>query len=216
MRFSVSKWRIVLFLWIIAGVIGFLNYEDVIAHFKTPIDLNQVQQVNDLKKLDHVTMDVTASLGSAVVEISTQKNKYTGKEISSRESGRFYLVPVLKEDEEGAWIDSVYMIKARYGDFAAFEKATDGFFNWVDDENAEYPTEVVYSLDGRVKPMSQQHDDYLTEYLEELGLERSVVGTYYIEPIRDTQYLMIMGGVAIGAFVIGLLVALLWRKNKNI
>ena len=190
MRFSFSKWRIVIMLWAVAGVLGFLNYKDVLAHFKDPIDLNQAQ-INDLKKMDHVTMDVTASLGSAVVEISTEKNKYTGKEVSSHESGRFYLVPVLEEDAEGMWIDRVFMIKVNSKGFAALDKATDEFFNWVDDENAEYPTEVLYSVDGRVEPMSQQHDDYLTEYLGELGLNRSVVGTYYIEPIMDTKFLLV-------------------------
>lgn len=213
MKYSTSKWRVVLVLWVIAGVIAFLTYRDVYATFRDPIDLNQAQ-ITDVKDMDHVKMDVSLCIGAAFQETTTTKSKWTGKEKSSSEK-RYYLIPMFNVTEESVNVDRVFVIKVGQNRFNMYENAIEKFWNYWDDEYATLPTDIIESVDGRIQKMGKEESDYLARALTEYGLDSSMVGAYYVEPLLDKKALMVMMGVAGVCFVIGLLLAIFWRKSKN-
>lgn len=213
MKLSTSKWRVVLVFWVIAGVIAFLTYRDVYATFRDPIDLNQAQ-ITDVKDMDHVKMDVSLCIGAAFQETTTTKSKWTGKEKSSSEK-RYYLIPMFKETSDSVSVDRVFVIKVGQNRFNMYENATEKFWNYLDDEYATLPTDIIESVDGRIQKMGKEESDYLARALTEYGLDSSMVGAYYVEPLLDKNALMVMMGVAGVCFVIGLLLAIFWRRNKN-
>ena len=213
MKLSISKWRIIVVFWALAAGLGFSIYKDAVATFRDPIDLNQAQ-ITDVENLDHVTMDVSMCLGAAFKETTTTKSKWTGKEKSSSES-RYYMVPMLKDSAEGTFVDRVFVIKVPQNKFSIYEKATDLFWNYWEDETAPLPTEILEAVDGKIEKMDKEENAYLARTMTEYGMDSSMVGAYYVTPLVEKKIVLGVAAGAIVCFVIGLLLALFWKKDKR-
>ena len=214
MKLSTSKWRVVLVFWTIAVVMGIIIFKDAVATFRDPIDLNQAK-ITDVKDMDHVKLDVSVSIGAAFQETTTTKSKWTGKEKYSSEQ-RYYLIPMFQGTDEPVIMDRVFVIKVGQNRFNMYENATEKFWNYWEDENATLPTDIIESVDGRINKMGKEESDYLARSMSEYGLDSDMVGAYYVTTLPEKKTLLIMMTFSAVCFVIGLLLAVFWRKNKNL
>ena len=117
--------------------------------------------------------------------------------------------------EEPVTMDRVFVIKVGQNRFNMYENATEKFWNYWEDENATLPTDIIESVDGRINKMGKEESDYLARSMSEYGLDSDMVGAYYVTTLPEKKTLLIMMTFSAVCFVIGLLLAVFWRKNKN-
>ena len=189
-----------------------LSFQDVLAMIKTPQD-GLVMEIDELHAGDHLEMDITTAYDYIISETTTETRN--GKTISSRESSRYYGVPVFYVEDDMVYIDHLLLIQVGASDFSAMDRAVDRFDAWWDDESGEteYPQEVLYHANGRLKPLSSEDKRYVAEYFETSDYE-DICPSYVLVPLRNSVWVFF--GIGAGALVLGIvLVVLAVKANKR-
>lgn len=191
---------------------------DAMAEKKTAYSALEVG-LEDLHPGDHVTLETSVVADYVLQRTETGKrNGYTVSQVT----WRYYLIPVIKSDEQGIYCDHMVLV-SRKGNFQKIDDASDAFFDWWNSEDGSmdtFPGETVLSVDGRVAKLTSKELKLLEEYYGDMDY-KDFVAPYVVKPLwenesKDTALM----GVAMGVSsemtgVILLIIALLFGRKKG-
>lgn len=197
------NWRIKYgsFILIIAIVALSLVVGDIFKILQSPIKLETVEQAKNLKSGDTVNLDITMIVGDMISETTTLSRH--GQKISSSESARYYVVPIYDFKKSDQWFVT---IKLESGEFDKADKGIAAFENFS--KTNEIPTEVLFSIYGVVKDMSDEERKYVPSELDD------VMNMIYISKLSKAKTL-IVSAIAIVLFITGIVLIVLYLKDKK-
>ncbi|MCR5800831.1 MAG: hypothetical protein K6G57_00685 [Lachnospiraceae bacterium] len=192
-----AKLKVALASLVLGIVLLASGLPDLIPMLKAPIDAS-VTEPTALRKGDHVMMEVNVCYDYLITETTTTEKN--GKVQSTKESSRYYAVPVFAVDDQGAYINHLVVVKAPSKDFAAFDKAIERFDEWWDDETGEvaYPEEILVTVDGVLKNMSDKERGFVKQYFDDPDFE-SYCPAYVLYPKSKGT---LIGLTAVGAAIL--------------
>jgi len=167
-------------LLIICGILFFIEIGNAFKIIKSPLQLETIEQAKNLKSGDYVNLDITMIENYVISETKTY-SKY-GKEISSEESARYYMVPILDSKKNDIWY---VIVKLQSENFGKAEKAMIAFENYI--KTGQKPTEVILSVCGTIKDMSDEEKKYVP-----FGFDK-IMDMIYIEKLNKTRTLIVTG-----------------------
>ena len=188
-----------IFLWM-----GRAGIMDLMAEKKTAYSALEVG-LEDLHAGDHVTVDA-----SVAVDYVLQRTKTgtTNGYVTSQVTWRYYLIPVIKSDEQRIYMDHMVLV-SRKGNFNKIDEASKALMKWWDSEDISmetFPSETVLSIDGRVAKLTAKELKLLKEYFGDTDY-RKIVAPYVIKPLWDEGSKDIMIDsfyIGVGSVVAGL------------
>lgn len=201
-----------IFLWLGRDGIMDMMTEKKTAYSALEVDLNE------LHVGDHVTVDTAVAMDYVLQRTETgTSNGY----ISSQVTWRYYLIPVLREEEHRISLDHMVLVSAREN-FNKIDEATDAFLNWWDsvDGMETFPSETVLSVDGRVARLTNKELQFVKDYFGDEDY-KNYVAPYVVKPLwEDADKEIALMGLEMGlvSLILGgilLLVALLYGRKKG-
>lgn len=181
-----------LFIGILGLALAFMGVRGlVISNVKAPIDLyDPYLDWANLKNGDHIVMDIDFLAGQYMY---TEED---GKEIS-----RGYLLPELYADDEG-YINIGYCVGVVAGQdaFTNFEKLQDESYDWWENEDAPWPTNVIH-VDGYLRKMDSQERKFAIETLEEYGFDQADDRVIPFMIMQSQSNLAYIGMTALGLII---------------
>ena len=197
------KFQTGLGILIVAIVFLFILGGDAISLLKSPIELDDILDVDKVAKLkdgDHVILKVKLTFG-AEIGVYTTKNG-----VKQGESSRYYIIPFYGETEADYFCLLVDVAKK---DFSKMEQAYDTTEKW-DNGEIEWPTQTYATFEGVMKKFSSDEKKYMQDYVDEgycaaLVLKQKAKG-----------FTFIASGAAILGVLIGLLLVVLGLKQGKV
>ena len=149
------KWRIILAIGVIgiAFIAGALP--DWLCLQKSPKDITKLWEVDyrQIKKDDHVCMDVTLVWDQIGTQV--EEHRTFGVTTSSRETGRYYLIPFCQDVEGGLVYPTPYLMMRLPGSYnSAMDAQISETESWweTDGEFEDFPVSSIH-LDGRIEKL---------------------------------------------------------------
>ena len=205
------------FLWF-----GRAGIMDMITEGKTPYSALEVD-LDELHEGDHVTVDTSVVADYVLERYESLSSK---GHVTYETTWRYYLIPVIKSDEQGIYLDHMVLVSKK-GKYKELNEASEAFFEWWDSDDISmdtFPSETVLSVDGRVVKLTPEELQYVKDYFGDRDYEQ-FVAPYVVRPLWDggSKEDAIMGKIEVimgaAALVFGLILlssALLFgRKNSR-
>lgn len=207
-----SKTTLVGVLVLLCGIMAFLNFDNYIAAFRTPVDFNELT-ADEIGVNMRVEGDIYAILDQfANEETWTEKN---GSKSPKKVSQQYYIIPIGESEFMG--------LSALPSAFKAYDTVMDATYDYIMDESAEYIDAEPVHFVGKTTKMSDELVKYFTEWFQEseyLGTTEPAVINTYVVPImlesRSWQAIYIMFAINVALLlVLILLLVLFLRKRKK-
>ncbi len=131
---------------------------------KTPKDIYTCD-VNSLKKGDHIKMDITTAYGCVMSNASID---IKDGERETNEISRYYAIPLIRENESSSVIYSFLVVEVSKDKYTALDTASSLFEGWWNDTSGlvTYPDEVLTSVNGVLKPVSEEEHAYIYAHFD--------------------------------------------------
>jgi len=211
-----GKFKFGLVALVVAIALLFMSAGDAISFFKSAIKVD-VDNVTDLKKGDHVIIDVALCYGASISETSVTKDS-SGKVKSSTESSRYYIIPYLYESN--GYTESYDLtVKVNKKDFnyleTAYDQTVEYYQGTIDDP------EVIITFEGIVDNMNKDEKKYTEDfYYEAFGVKSVFDSTDFVQPIyvrlpvKAASYGLFFAGII--ALALGILFVVLGLKQGSV
>lgn len=206
-----KKWSYGIVAILIGVICLMLSVPNVLVMLKAPKD-GLVMEIDELHSGDHLEMDITVAYDYMISETTTETQN--GKAVSSRESSRYYGIPVFAVEDDMAYIDHLLLVKVNSSEFETLERAVERFDAWWDDETGEteFPSEVLYHANGKLQPLDSEDKSILAEYFETSDYE-DICPAYVLIPMRNGVWVFF--GIGAAALVIGIVLVVLGVKANR-
>ena len=145
---------------IIAIIVLFIMGKDAVSLLKAPIELDDIMDVDKVKKLkagDHVILKVKLTFG-AEIGVYTTKNG-----VKQGESSRYYIIPFYGETEADDYCMLVDVAKKDFDKMEQAYDATEKFYNG----EIEWPTQTFVTFEGVMEKFSKDEEKYMGDYVDE-------------------------------------------------
>ena len=187
-----------------------VSIPDVIPMLKEPKDGLEMEAY-ELHAGDHLEMDINTAVDYIITETTTES---VAGRTSSRESSRYYGVPVFVVEEDMVYVDHILLVQVSSNVFSAMDRAVDSFNAWWDDESGEteYPSEVLYHADGRLRRLSSEEKKHVAEYFEDEDYEE-YCPSYVLIPFGQGVWTFFAAGAVI--LIIGVVLLVVGIKTRK-
>lgn len=184
-------------LWATLGVAGVM-----LLVFAAPKAVGMIMPAKDV----YAQIDELKGNSHVKGELYSIMDYYVTYSDDGKETSRVYAVAILKDSDQGIYIDKIISLEKKAGDFNGAEACADNFIAWwnyeVDDSQLMSKT---VNVEGTLVKLNKERQDYLTQYLKSCDYTDAEIAEMVVPyAIRETSF-----GAQFGLTILGLIMAII-------